>query len=226
MTQFHLIKPGTLTVGTYTGFAPVTWRDDDGTARGRDIDLLRAFADKWNLNIVFHFFPFEQLWQRPGNNEIDIATGGITPLESRKTPGVVWSKPYYTVQRSLLIRATDREQYKTMSDFSGKKIVVTTGSTAQLDTEQRKPTNACIIYYDGNQAEIVSQLLDGTIDAFAEGDICSNYLATTCYPDQLAVTDVHPMNEPEHFVFAVREASGDHLLNALNTFIFDHCNDY
>src|SRR5205085_234592 len=99
MERFHLITPGTLIVVTYTGFAPVSWCDDDGTARGKDIDFLQTFAAKWNLNIVFQFFPFDQTWKRPSNNEVDIAAAGIAPLESRKTPDVVWSEPYYTVQR-------------------------------------------------------------------------------------------------------------------------------
>jgi polar amino acid transport system substrate-binding protein len=225
MTQFHLITPGTLTVGTYTGFAPVCWCDDDDTARGKDLDFLRAFAGKWNLDIVFQFFPFDQIWKRPSNNEIDIVAAGLAPLESRKTPGVVWSEPYYTVQRSLLIRAEDRQQYTTIADFTDKIILVTTGATAQFDTEQRKPTTTSIVYYDGNQAGMVSKLLDRSVDALAEGDICSHYLATTRYPNQFAVIDVHPMNEPEPFVFAVRESSGD-LLNSLNDFILTHRDHY
>lgn len=225
MTEFNLITPGTLTVGTYTGFAPVSWCDDDGTARGRDTDFLRAFADKWNLNIVFQFFPFDQIWKRTAQNEIDIAAAGIAPLESRKTPGVVWSESYYIAQRSLLIRAADSQQYKTIADFNNKTILVTSGSTAQLDTEQRKPASTNIVYYDGNQAGMIKQLFDGTVDALAEGDICSHYLATTRYPNQLAVVDVHPMDEPEHFVFALRETNGD-LLNGLNDFILSHRDQY
>lgn len=225
MTYFDLIKPGTLTVGTYIGFAPVSWRDDNGIARGRDLDFLRAFAEQWKLNIVFHFFPFDQLWKRPGDDEVDIAAAGIAPLEPRQTKDVVWSEPYYTVQRSLLIRAIDREQYKTMANFSGKRIMVTSGSTAQLDTEQRKPHDAIVVYYDGNQSKMVSELLNGSVDAVAEGDICSKYLANKCYPDQLSVADVHSMNEPENFVFAVRKASMD-LLKALNEFIGEHRHEY
>lgn len=225
MTQFHLIKPGTLTVGTYNGFAPVSWCDSDGSARGRDIEFLRAFASKWNLDIVFNFYPFDKIWERTSNNEIDIAAAGIAPLKSRQKSGILWSEPYYYVKRSLLIRASDKEQYKTIDDFDGKRIVVTTGSTAQLDTEQRKPSNATIVYYDGHQHEVVKQLLDGTIDAFAEGDICSTYLATRVYPGQLDVTDVHMMDEPEEFTFALREPSGD-LLDMLNAFIRDHYKDY
>ncbi|CAF3341570.1 unnamed protein product [Rotaria socialis] len=225
MTSFCLIQPGVLTVGTYTGFAPVSWSDDDGTAHGRDIDLLKEFAAQWNLNIIFHFFPFDQIWKRPSNNEIDIAAAGIAPLKSRQTTGVVWSEPYYTVQRSLLIRAVDCERFKTMADFTDKTILVTNGSTAQLDAEQRKPPSTSIIYYDGNQAEMVRQLLDGTVDALAEGDICSRYLAAIRYPGQVAVADVHAMKEPEEFVFAVREASGD-LLDALNNFIHEYRKDY
>ena len=225
MVQFHLIQPGTLTVGTYTGFAPVSWRGDDGTACGRDLDFLRTFASKWNLNIIFHFFPFDEIWKRTNNNQIDIAAAGIAPLKFRETAGVLWSEPYYIVQRSLLIRASDCDHYRTMADFSGKTILVTTGSTAQLDTEQRKSGTTSMICYDGDQAEMVRRLLDGSIDAVAEGDICSQYLAAKRYPGQVAVIDVHAMDEPEEFVFAVREASGD-LLNALNDFIRDRRNDY
>jgi ABC-type amino acid transport substrate-binding protein len=225
MTQFHLITPGTLTVGTYSGFAPVSWHDDNGVAHGKDIDFLRAFAAKWNLNIVIQFFPFDQIWKRTANNEIDIAAAGLAPLESRKTAGVVWSEPYYTVQRSLLIRATDLQQYTTIDDFANKVILVTTGSTAQFDTEERKPETTRIVYYDGDQAGMVSQLLARTVDALAEGDICSRYLATARYSPHLAVIDVHPMKEPEDFVFAVREESGD-LLNALNAFILANRDQY
>jgi hypothetical protein len=65
--------------------------------------------------------------------------------------------------------------------------------------------------------------LNGTIDAFAEGDICAHYL-TSHDPEQLAVVDVHQMAIPETFVFAVRAASG--LLEPLNAFIREQGDRY
>ena len=216
--SFHLITPNTLTIGTYAGFAPVCSRNSNGNACGRDIDFLRAFATETNLSITFKFFPFDNIWKRRSWDEIDIAAAGISPLEKRHGPGITWSEPYYTVQRSLLIRAEDSQQLKTMDDFTDRIIAVTQGTTAQFDTEQRKPSNARILYYDGEQGEMIDSLFNGKIDAFAEGDICSRYVAEVLHPSRLDVADVHSMQEPENFAFAVREKSGG-LLDALNRFI-------
>ncbi|CAF3939698.1 unnamed protein product [Rotaria magnacalcarata] len=212
----------------------------------------------------FSFLSIRSKLEANSNNEIDIAAAGIAPLKSRQTTGAVWSELYYTVQRSLLICAVDCERFKTMADFTDTTILVTNGSTAQLDTEQRESPSTSIIYDDGNQAEMVRQLRNGTqveltpsdpmgmrrkssesldsddfrripigsdgvsstwVDALAESDIFSRYLEAIRYPGQVSVADVHSMKEPEEFVFAVREASGD-LLDALNNFIHEYRNNY
>ncbi|MCX6047842.1 MAG: ABC transporter substrate-binding protein [Chloroflexi bacterium] len=210
------LVPGTLTIGSYAAFAPLCWQDGD-RARGRDIEFLRAFAAQFGLQVVVRFFEFDRLWERPGRDEIDLAAASIAPLASRHSPGVVWTEPYVTVQRSLLIRATDHAK-KTIADFAGQVIAVTRGSTADLDTVQRKPATARVVYY-ANQEQAVHDLLTGQIDAFGTGDLCSRYLAEQ-NSGQLAVTDVHDMAQPEHFAFAVREAS--QLLDLLNAFIHEH----
>lgn len=219
--QLHLLTPGTLTIGSYGAFAPLCWRDGD-TAHGRDIDFLRAFAAQAGLNVVVRFFDFDRLWERPGRAEIDVAAASIAPLTSRQAPGVVWSAPYFTVQRSLLIRADDVQTLKTIADFAQRAIGVTLGSTAELDTQERKPASTKIVYYD-NQARAVHALLHGRIDAFGTGDVCSHYLVSR-YPGQLAVADVHAMAQPENFAFAVRAASA--LLQPLNAFIDAHRAEY
>ncbi len=210
MTTIDTIIPGTLTVSSYTTFAPVSWHD--GTAaRGKDIDFLQAFAAQLNLKLAARFFAFDRIWERPARAEIDLAAAGIAPLANRATQGVVWSDPYFTVQRSLLTHAADRDK-PTIADFAGQTIAVTRGSTADLDTEQRKPATTRVVYRE-DQVIAVEDLLKHNIDAFAESDICSHYMAAR-YPGQLAVVDVHPMEPAEQFVFAVREASGLAVLDA------------
>ncbi len=208
------IQPGTLTVAIYGAFAPVCSSDEQGVY-GRDIDFLRAFAQQQGLTIAFQIFRFDRIWERPGRDEVDIAAAGIAPLPERQTPGVRWSDPYFTVERSLLIRASDQDKFKTMADFAGYTLAVTRGSTADLDTRQRKPATANLVYYD-MQEQAVTALLAGQIDGFGTGDVCSRYLVDQ-YPGQLALADLHTMAEPEHFAFAVRAASG--LLDQLNDFI-------
>lgn len=221
MQTITTIRAGRLLVGSYAGFAPVCWRDGD-LARGRDLDLLRAFADEHGLQMVVEFFPFDRLWELPGRDGCDIAAAGIAPLPERATAGVDWSEPYFTVQRSLLIRAADRLCLHTIADFEGRTIAVTRGSTADHDVCRRKPTTTRVVYYN-DQACAVRDLLAGTIDAFAEGDLCSAYLMSHD-PVRLAITDVHPMEPAETFTFAVRAASG--LLDPLNRFIGAWCDHY
>ena len=104
-----------------------------------------------------------------------------------------------------MVRAEERDALRTMSDFAGKIIAVTRGSTADLDTLRRKPESARIVYFD-RQETAVEDLLNGRIDAFGTGDICSHHVAEQ-NAGRLAATDVHTMEEPEYFSFAMDEKS-------------------
>jgi ABC-type amino acid transport substrate-binding protein len=215
------LDPGRLRVASYAAFAPVCWRED-GKAYGRDIDFLRAFAAEQGLDLDVQFFEFDRIWERPGRGEVDIAAAGIAPLPARHVQGVVWTEPYYTVRRSLIVRAADGERLSTLNAFGGRTVGATRGSTADIDTVQRKPPSALLVYYD-MQEEAVEQLLAGVIDGFGTGDVCSQYLVER-HPGELAIADVHEMEAPEHFAFAVRTASG--LLQPLNAFIQAHKDKY
>lgn len=215
------LDPGHLRVASYAAFAPVCWREE-GKAYGRDIDFLRAFAAEQGLELEVQFFEFDRIWERPGRGEVDIAAAGIAPLPTRRVPGVVWSDPYYTVRRSLIVRAADSERLQTLDAFAGRTVGATRGSTADIDTVQRKPASTLLVYYD-MQEQAVDELLAGVIDGFGTGDVCSQYLVER-HPGELAVADVHEMEVPEHFAFAVRAASD--LLQPLNAFVRAHKDKY
>lgn len=218
------LSDGILTVATYGGFEPVSWYNptESHLAQGRDIDFLRAFADTLDLHLDVRVFLFDRIWERPGRDEADIAAAGIAPLPERVTPGVAWTFPYYRVQRALLIRASEREQRRTISDLANGKIAVTRGSTADIDTVARRDPSTEVLYYD-DQLRAVADVAAGVIDAFAEGDICAHYFAER-NPLQWAVTDVHEMEPPETFSFAVRVTSG--LLPLLNQYILSNREKY
>ena len=214
MGALKTLSPGVLTIGAYTSFAPVVWTED-GTAQGKDIHFLRAFARAEGLAVDVRFFAFDRIWERPLRKEVDIAAGGIAPSPARRPRGLAWSSPYHTVQRSLVIRKEDAAQLQTMADFAGRIIAVTRGSTADLDAQRRKPETAQIVYFD-RQENAVEDLFHGRIDAFGTGDICGHHVAAQ-HADRLAVSDVHATETPEHFSFAMEETSA--LLAPLNSFI-------
>lgn len=167
------------------------------------------------------FFPFDQLWERPGRDACDLAAAGIAPLPQRASPGVIWSAPYFTVQRALLVRADDA-RLRAIDDFAGRTIAVTRGSTAEQDVLMRKPPSAQVVY-TADQGQSLDDLLAGRIDAYATGDAGAHYLAERSR-GRLVVVDVHPFEPPERFAFPLRAASG--LTAALNTYIERHGSQY
>lgn len=215
------ILPGALTVAAYTAFAPVTW-NDHGAARGKDIEFLRAFARVRGLDLQVEFFEFDRIWERPLQGQADLAAAGLAPFAQRHRPGLTWSIPYHTVQRSLVVRAEERASLRTLRDFAGRTVAVTRGSTADLDVQRRKLDSTQVVYFDF-QERAIDDLFGHRIDAFGTGDICSHHVAAQ-HPGRLAVTDVHPMEVPEHFAFALPEHSD--LVEPLNRFIHQNAMNY
>lgn len=214
------LTPGQLLVGAYAAFAPISW-SDDGQPVGRDIGFLRAFAEQHGLTLQVRFFPFDGLWERPGHDECDLAAAGLAPMPSRVYPGVVWSQPYFAVQRALLVRA-EQPRVCTIADLAGRTIAVTRGSTAEDDVLARKPASACVAY-TADQRQSLEELAAGVIDAYATGDAGAHYLAERS-GGRFVVADVHPFRLPERFAFPLRAASV--LEAALNAFIAEHAERY
>ena len=215
------IEPGVLTVCTYTGFAPVSSKDESGEIVGTDITFVQHFATENGLAVKFKEADFAGIWERPGRGECDLAAAGIAPLDSRKSPGVIWSAPYFNVQRTLLIRKADADELRTIADFKGRTVAFTTGSTAEVDSRARAPEGTLFRGYT-NQQDPITDLLGGEIDAFGEGSISNEYLARL-HPE-LAVIDAHEMDPPETFSLPTREAS--QLQPTLDAWIEEHKSEY
>jgi ABC-type amino acid transport substrate-binding protein len=216
----RLLAPRRLLVGAYAAFAPISW-SNNGEPAGRDIVFLRAFAEQHGLALQVRFFPFDGLWERPGRDECDVAAAGLAPMPSRCSPGVVWSCPYFAVQRALLVRA-EEPPIATIADLADRTIAVTRGSTAEDDVLARKPASARVVY-TVNQRQSLEELAAGVIDAYATGDAGAHYLAERS-GGRFVVADVHPFRLPERFAFPLRAASG--LEAALNAFINEHAARY
>ena len=217
------LYPGVLTICTYTEFAPFSYKTE-GKIVGTDIHYLKTFANYLNLDVNIITKSFSKLWEAPGNNECDIAASGIMARNDRHIGAhAQWSNPYMEVIRSLLIRSEDINRFQTPSDFIDKRIVVTPDSTAHIDAIQRyQPIGAIILPFVPSQDEIVNQLIDNKIDAFAEGNISNKYLENA-YRDKdektiLSLTDLHVMEPKETLNFIVR-TNNNSLLDCLNKFI-------
>ena len=217
MALLSLIATDTLTVCTYTHFAPFSY-EKDGKIVGTDITLLKRFARSQGLDARFEVTEFPDIWTRPGRGECDIAAAGIGSIADRDPGrGGCWSAPYAFVRRSLLVRRSDARSMRGPEDLAGRSIVVTADSAADVDARIRyAPIGANIVTAQPPQDEMVRRLLNGEIDAYAGGETSNRYLVES--EPRLAVVDVHSMEPPETLHFAVRRV-GPGLVEALNEFL-------
>jgi len=232
------LVPGKLTVCTYGGFAPVCYKDEQGNLTGLDVIFLEKFAISQGLEIVLVEHDFDGIWTMPDEGICDVAAAGVQKREKRDTgPGGSWSDDYFQVQRSLLVRSADQAAFNDYLKLSGKSIVVTRGSTADIDAKTRYP-HCSLLYVDDvaegqpdAQAYIVKKLIaEHRADAFGEGDVSNQYLRTAFGKDVaggLALADIHHIDgaTAESFNFITRNASTG-LLTQLNIFIKENKGSY
>ena len=229
-TTITPLHPGRLTVCTYGGFAPVCFKNAAGELVGLDVAFLARFAKSEGLALDIIDRMFDGIWALPGMDACDIAAAGITRLDSRYVgEGASWSDAYFRVNRSLLVRTAEQLVFDDHASLVGKKIVVTRGSTADIDAQTRYPN--CTLHYVDEvaigqyhpQEYVVKTLLaQHEVDAFGEGDISNQYLRDIYAKDVeggLVLADIHPIDGPDETLnFVVRNASSD-LLARLNAFI-------
>jgi ABC-type amino acid transport substrate-binding protein len=227
---FSTLVAGRLTVCTYGGFAPVCYKNAAGQLIGLDVSFLTRVAEQMGREIVLIEKEFDRIWTLPGANLCDIAGAGVMRRDDRPVgPGGSWSDPYFQVKRSLLVRVGEKAAFDDHATLSGRKIVVTRGSTADIDAIKRYPH--CKIQYVDEVAKgqadaqeyIVKELIaNHRADAFGEGDVSNQYLRNKYgkdVPGGLALADVHAIDGvTETFNFITRNASSG-VLDQLNVFI-------
>ena len=223
--------PGQLTVCTYGGFAPVCYKNPAGQLIGLDVSFLTRFAESLGLAIATVEKPFNGIWTWPHANECDVAGAGVMKRDDRPVgTGGSWSDAYFQVERSLLVRAHEKASFDDYKTLTGKKIVVTRGSTADIDAQKRYPR--CTIQYvedvvpkdqpDAQEFIVKTLIASHQADAFGEGDVSNKYLRdkyNSAVQGGLALADVHPIDGLiETFNFITRNASSG-VLDRLNAFI-------
>jgi membrane-bound lytic murein transglycosylase MltF len=135
------IEPGVLKVCLYPGFAPFSYKDEQGQWAGWDISYLQNFAKREKLAFQpVEVADFNGIWNLAGQGKCDIAASGISDLaERRKETGKAgtWSQHYYRVVRSFAVRAADQGKLNGVEDLRDKTAIVTGGSTADNDLRNR-----------------------------------------------------------------------------------------
>lgn len=125
--EVQLAAEGTLTVGTDLSFPPMAFSDDEG-AKGFEVDLLRAVAERLNLELRWEHRSLPALIPSLLASDYDLAASGLRPDEELRT-GTCLTPPHLDAGPVAVVRATDAEAVTEPGDLGGRSVGVVEGSS-------------------------------------------------------------------------------------------------
>lgn len=183
-------KDGKLVVGTAPGFPPYEFLDtsvkDKKVITGIDVKIAEAVAKKLGVQLEVQDMTFQSLLSSITTGKIDIAISAINPTDERKKT-VDFSNNYLEGKQTLLVRKEDEGKYKSLADFTGKKIAVQKSTIQEkLATEQIKDAQIVSL---AKVPDALLELQQGKVDAVPVQNIVGGqYLVTN---SDLAATNIY-----------------------------------
>jgi cyclohexadienyl dehydratase len=135
-TASHLdqvVQRGVLRVGTTGDYKPFSFLNPaTNDYEGHDIDAAKLLAESLGVKVQFVKTTWPTLLKGLQEDQYDIAMTGITRTLARERVANL-THPYINVGKSPLIRAADRDRFKSLADIDkpGVKIGVNPGGTNQ-----------------------------------------------------------------------------------------------
>jgi len=175
---------------------------------GFDIDLLKAIAEKENLEIEFINVAFDPLLAGVAQGQYDAAISSITITEERKKD-MLFSDPYFEAGQIITV-GINNTTITSKNNLSGKKVGAQIGTTGAI--EVGKITSATLKTYD-DIGLAFQDLMNGQIDAVvADNPLALSYVGKN--PTKLKT--VGEAFTEENYGIAVAKGKTD-LLNKINS---------
>ena len=208
------LQPGVVKIaitGTATDLLdPEAWMYRYAERLGQDL----------GLRVEWHVVPFDKSWELAGKDVVDVVATNLASFPDRVSPGGTFSAPFLYEQRALRIRAADREHYRTIADFRGRKVGAVKSLAAERDLLRRAPDGVQIVSTP-TFPELYAQFDRGELDAVAQAEYFAlDGRAIPSYGPDLVLIDHHDLSpgQREESVFVVRDKSTG-LLDAVNAFV-------
>ncbi|WP_314587747.1 ABC transporter substrate-binding protein/permease [Paenibacillus terrigena] len=195
-----------LVLGTSADYPPYEFHKKiNGTDEivGFDIEIAKELAKDMGAELVIEDMKFDSLLLALNSGKIDIAMAAMNPTEERKK-NVDFSSIYYTSDQAVLVRAEDKDKYKTMDDLIGKSIGAQK-STIYEDIARAIP-NAKVDALS-KMSDILLSLESKRVDALiVELPVAESYEKNR---STLAIADARPKSEDNGYAIAVKKGRED-----------------
>ena len=206
-------KSGKLVLGTSADYPPYEFHKEiNGKDEivGFDIEIAKEIADDLGVELEIKDMKFDGLLAALQAGKIDLVLAGMTPTEERKK-SVDFSNIYYKAEQAVIVRAEDKDKYKTIDDLKGKKIGVQKGTT-QEQIAKDEIQNAQLKSL-GKVTDLVLELQNKKVDALVvERPVAASYVSKN---GGMVISDVKFKNQDKGSAAAIKKGNTD-LVNAVN----------
>lgn len=118
-------KDGKLVVGLSADYAPYEFHIINAEGKdeivGFDVEIAKEIAKDMGVELEVQDMDFDSLVAGVPSGKIDLVISGMTPTEERKE-AIDFSDIYYVAEQGIVVRAEDKDKYKTFADLKGQKV--------------------------------------------------------------------------------------------------------
>ena len=128
------LEKGVLSVGVEIGYPPMEYYGADGALLGFDIDLVKALAEKMNLQVTFFDTAWDGILAGLDADRYDIAVN-VTILPERQNK-YNFTKPYINGYMTIVTRKDSQIRINKVEDIAGYRAAFQGNTTAQYFSER------------------------------------------------------------------------------------------
>ena len=166
-------------------YPPFEFMDKDGNAAGFSVDLIQAIANEMQLSVNASAHPWSEVKQALTDNQIHLS--GTMAYDLNRTENFVYSVPIITL--NWYIYSRDDEQYSSLDDLKGKRIVLAKGDIYEEKLGDGKFQAEIGVVPDyRDQLRLLSS---GKYDAAIINRLTASYLM-----EDMGITNIRPTGEP------------------------------
>ncbi|MCJ8012501.1 transporter substrate-binding domain-containing protein [Paenibacillus sp. KQZ6P-2] len=202
----------TIVLGTSADFPPYEFHkmvNGKDEIVGFDIEIAKQIAADMGATLEVKDMDFKALLGELSSGRVDFVMAGMTPDENRKKE-VDFSNSYYRAQQAVVVRAADKDKYKTMQSLEGASIGVQTGS---IQEEIAKTIPGAKITGLGKINDIIMQLDSNRVDAsIMEKPVAESFVKNV---NGLAIADAVPDYKEDGYAVGVKKGNKE-LVDQIN----------
>lgn len=181
-------QSGKLRLATSADYPPYEFHkliDGKDTIIGFDIEIAKAVAADLGVELDITDMGFDGLLTALQTGNVDMVIAGMTPDEERKK-AVDFSDIYYTAVQKVIVRADDKDKYKTVGDLKGVQVGAQLGAIQEGIVKEQMPESK--LRSLTKLPDLILDLKSKNVEALvAEEPVAAAYIAAN--PD-LVISDI------------------------------------